>query len=123
MIAQSMLKCEGQKLEVFEASRDRLEDPGFEAMAEVFAAQKSLQKLEVFQNGAKSGFKKLYTALAECKETLLSINVSDNYGMNSAIPEFCQMMTECQRLEKIDISDLNLKRAHFLTVAKAMQEN
>lgn len=32
-IAQSLLKCEGQKLEVFKASRDRLEDPGFCSLA------------------------------------------------------------------------------------------
>lgn len=108
---------------MFQASRDRLEDPGFCAMAEVFAKQKSLQTLEVFQNGAKKGFKNLYAALTQCKETLRSINVSDNYGMNGAIPEFCEMMASCQRLTKLDISDLNLKRDHFLTVAQAINQN
>ena len=36
-IAQSLLMCEGQQLEEFYASRDRLEDPGFTAMAQVFS--------------------------------------------------------------------------------------
>ena len=48
MIAQSMLKCEGQRLEEFYASRGRLEDPGFTAMGEVFAKQKSLTAIEVY---------------------------------------------------------------------------
>lgn len=43
--------------------------------------------------------------------------------MNGAIPEFCEMMTVCTRLTKIDISDLNMKREHFLTVAKAINAN
>ena len=42
--------------------------------------------------------------------------------MNGAIPEFCEMMQSCQRLAQLDISDLNLKKDHFLTVAKAISD-
>ena len=43
--------------------------------------------------------------------------------MNSAIPEFCTMMEKCQRMTKLDISDLSTKREHFITVAKAIAAN
>lgn len=36
MVAESILKCDNMKLKEFRASRDRLEDKGFSAMAAVF---------------------------------------------------------------------------------------
>ena len=120
MIAEAILKCNGMALREFQASRDRLEDKGFTAMAEVFAKQQSLEVLEVYQNGAKHGFKALLKSLIACQKSIRSINVSDNLSINSAVPEFCQFIAECDRLSHINISDLNLKSKHFLTVAHAL---
>ena len=63
------------------------------------------------------------SSFVACKETLRHVNVSDNWGVNGAIPELCKMLESCQKLAYLNISDLNLKTKYFVEVAKAMMLN
>jgi Ran GTPase-activating protein (RanGAP) involved in mRNA processing and transport len=87
MIAESLEKCENMQLVEFYASRDRLEQEGMEAMAQVFKKQKCLEKIEVYQNGSKKGLIALLDSLAFCKDTLREVNISDNKSINRAVPQ------------------------------------
>ena len=66
MIAEAILKNENMKLVEFSACRDRLEEEGMAAIAQVFEKQKSLVKLEVYQNGSKRGLTQLLSSLISC---------------------------------------------------------
>ena len=63
------------KLTEFSATRSRLEDQGFEEIAKVFAKQKSIQQVYLYQNGAKRGMKALLKSLVECKDTLKVLHI------------------------------------------------
>ena len=63
------------KLVEFSACRDRLEEEGMASMGKVFAHQKSLVKLEVYQNGSKRGLTQLLESLVSCKSTLKYVDI------------------------------------------------
>jgi Ran GTPase-activating protein (RanGAP) involved in mRNA processing and transport len=48
MIAEAILKNDEMRLTEFSASRDRLENPGIEALSKVFSAHGTLKKIEVY---------------------------------------------------------------------------
>jgi len=76
MIAESILENEEMKLTEFYACRDRLEDPGMEAMAKVFNKHKTLEKIEVYQNGSKAGLAPLLESLASsCADSLTELHI------------------------------------------------
>lgn len=77
----------------------------------------------MFQNGAKHGFKNMFKALIACKNSIRSVNVSDNLSINAAVPEFCEFIVECDRMSHLNISDLNMKSKHFETVAEAIAKS
>ena len=77
MIADSILSNPGMRLTEFRASRDRLEEDGMRKMAEVFEKQKSIVKVELFQNGSKRGLAPLLKALITCKDTLKELQIQD----------------------------------------------
>jgi len=78
LIANSLMKCENLKLEVFSAGRDRLEDPGITALSSAFQKMRSLRKISVPQNGIKTqGIVALFNSLAN-NELMQMIDVNDN---------------------------------------------
>ena len=80
-----------------------------EALSEVFIKQKSLQIIDVNQNGSKTGLRKLFNALSVCRD-LRSVNVNDNH-INKAIPELQMFLQEnSQNLDYLNISNLNMKK-------------
>ena len=46
-------------------------------MAEVFEKQKSIVKVELFQNGSKRGLGPLLKSLIKCKDTLKELQIQD----------------------------------------------
>jgi Ran GTPase-activating protein 1 len=86
MLAQSLLACHTKSVEagtpfalkVFVAGRNRLENEGAKALAEVFAAIKSLEHLSIPQNGIyHPGITALSNALKE-NPNLSILNFNDN---------------------------------------------
>uniref|UniRef100_A0A7S3MZB4 Uncharacterized protein n=1 Tax=Strombidium inclinatum TaxID=197538 RepID=A0A7S3MZB4_9SPIT len=122
MIAEALEKNDDVKLEEFYASRDRLEDPGMEAMAKVFSKQKCLRKIEVYQNGSKKGLRALLLSLAECKDTLKSVNIQDNKSINKAVDELITFIGACKELEYLNISDNKMRKKYCKKVIPAIMQ-
>lgn len=125
-LASSLGSCKKMQLKEFVASRQRIQDPGIEALARVFKAQKSLRKIELINCGIKPGFKELFKCLSDgCDQTLESLVVQDNISLNSAVDELCELLLQCKKLATLDISDCNMKKKNCQRVAdtlvKAMQ--
>jgi len=79
------------KLTHFHAGRDRLENPGITALAEVIAAQGSLEEIHVPQNGIKDeGMVQLILALQKC-DKLKTITVNDNWLKKGAAAELVKL--------------------------------
>ena len=120
MIAAAILKNDHMKLKVFAGTRSRLEDDGFRALADVFRKQRSIEKLDLTQNGSKRGLAPLLSSLQECKESLRELYISDNKSINRAIPELVACIKECSKLTHLNISDLNIKCKYISQVADAL---
>lgn len=79
LIAEALKKNPNIKLEVFEAGRSRLENPGIIELAQVFGQMRSLRKISIPQNGIKKeGMIALFRNLMNNSE-LQMIEVNDNY--------------------------------------------
>lgn len=79
MIAAALSLNTDLKLTHFHAGRDRLENKGITALAEVFKRMGSLEEIHVPQNGIKDeGMKELLQALCSCKN-LQTLRVNDNW--------------------------------------------
>lgn len=79
MIAAALSLNTDLKLTHFHAGRDRLENKGITALAEVFKRMGSLEEIHVPQNGIKdAGMKELLEALCSCKN-LHTLRVNDNW--------------------------------------------
>jgi len=113
MIAKAILKNNNMKLRGFSASRDRLENPGIEALSEVFAVHKTLQKIEVYQNGIRMGLSHLFKALLECKDTIEYVDVSDNLIKRST-DEMVEFIKTCKNIKHLCMSDSLIKKDNKL---------
>jgi Ran GTPase-activating protein (RanGAP) involved in mRNA processing and transport len=120
MIADSILSNPGMRLTEFRASRDRLEEDGMRKMAEVFEKQKSIVKLELYQNGSKRALAPLLKALVTCKGTLKELLIHDQKSGNRAPVELAELITTCMNLEVLDISDLCLRTANCTIICTAI---
>lgn len=79
MIAEALKENKSLKLEEFSAGRDRLENKGITALAEVFNSMGSLKVVNVPQNGIKDeGMSNLVAGLRSC-EQLSELRVNDNW--------------------------------------------
>lgn len=120
MLAEAITKNDNQRLVEFRAIRNRLEDDGFAALAEVFEKQKSIEVLHLSGNGTKRGFKPLLASLLHCTESLRELIINDGKSINRATEELGQVITQCSNLEVLDISDLGMKRKYAGPIADAL---
>jgi len=119
MIAESILSNSGMRLTEFRASRDRLEEDGMRKMAEVFEKQKSIVKVELYQNGSKRGLAPLLKSLITCKGTLKELLIQDQKSGNRAAAELAELITKCLN-QVLDISDLCLRTANCSIISAAI---
>jgi Ran GTPase-activating protein 1 len=97
------------RLREFSASRDRLENEGIKALAEVFSTHKTLQKIEVYQNGIRMGLSHLFAALPSCKDTIEYVDVSDNLIKRSTA-EMIEFIKTCKEVKYLNLSDSLIKK-------------
>jgi Ran GTPase-activating protein 1 len=92
MIAAALKENKDLKLTHFHAGRDRLENEGIKALAQVFQEMGSLEEIHVPQNGIKdSGMKELLKALCSCKN-LHTLRVNDNWLKTEATEQLLSLM-------------------------------
>ena len=121
MIAEALTKNEGLKLTHFHAGRDRLENKGISALANVFSQMGSLLEIDVPQNGIKDeGMKELIEALTSCKQ-LHTARVNDNWLKTESTKQLLQLFMACQNLKELNISDGNMGTANVVAALRALK--
>lgn len=124
IIAAAFKENKDLKLKQFTAGRDRLENRGITALASVFKEMKSLEVIEVPQNGIKKeGMLALLEALKENAETLREIKIEDNWIKGQAVDKLAELILKAKKLEKLNISDSNMGSEGALLVVRAIQDS
>ena len=104
MVCNALLENDEIKLKTIKINRNRLEEKGALSLAKVIEKMKSLEHLEMFQNGISSnGMKAIFLALKENKNIKV-IKVNDNF-VKESIQHLIEIMPELTHLKIIDISD------------------
>eukprot|EP00347_Sterkiella_histriomuscorum_P011821 403370974 len=124
MIANALKENLDLKLVQFSAGRDRLENKGITALASVFKEMKSLEVIEVPQNGIKKdGMLALLTALKENAETLKEIHVHDNWVKGEAADRLAELIYKAKTLQKLNISDSDMGTNAAYLVIRALHDS
>ena len=104
MVCNALLSNQKIKLKTIKINRNRLEEKGALSLAKVIEKMKSLEHLEIFQNGITSnGMKSIFLALKENKNIKI-IKINDNFAKDS-IQTFIEIMPELTKIKVIDVSD------------------
>lgn len=130
MLAKALLACHAASsktgkplpLKVFIAGRNRLENDGAKALAEVFAAVKTLEQVEMPQNGI---YHVGITALSEAfKENanLRILNLNDNTIGPKGAEAIAEAIYDLQYLREINFGDCLLKTKGAIFLGEALQD-
>lgn len=122
MIAAALSENHGLALRHFEAGRDRLENKGITALAQVFGGMGSLEEIHVPQNGIKDdGMAALLHNLQGARGGHLRVlRINDNWLKTKAAEELLALLVNGERLELLNISDLNMGQETVLVALRAL---
>jgi Ran GTPase-activating protein 1 len=124
MIADALKENKDLKLKHFTAGRDRLENKGITALSRVFKDMQSLEVIEVPQNGIKEdGMLALMEALKANAETLREVHINDNWIKKAAVDKLVEFIYKAKKLEKLNISDLNMDPQAVKLVFRALKDS
>lgn len=130
MLAKALLEChsEGQKagtplrLKVFIAGRNRLENDGAKALAEVFEAIGTLEEVAMPQNGIYHvGISALSEAFKK-NPNMKVLNLNDNTIGPKGAEAISSALEYMQKLEQINFGDCLLKTAGAVHIGEALQD-
>jgi len=128
LLAKSLLECyeaSGKKLalRIFIAGRNRLENDGTKALAQVFQTLGSLQEIAMPQNGIYApGHKALSEALKKCPE-LRVLNLNDNCLARQGAVHIAEALPLLKELKSVNFGDCLLKSDGAMKVATALKSN
>ena len=119
MVCNALLQNENIKLKTIKINRNRLEEKGALSLAKVISKMKSLEHLELFQNGISSkGMKEIFLSLKENKNIKI-IKINDNFTKES-IQNLIEIIPELKSLKIIDISDSLIGKKNGIEFFKAI---
>jgi len=109
------------KLKVFISGRNRLENDGAIAMSKVFEALKSLEAVEMPQNGIHHpGITALVTAFA-LNPSLQVVNLNDNtFGIKGAM-SLAQVLESMNSLKTLNLGDALIRNNGALAISTALK--
>ncbi|XP_058453252.1 ran GTPase-activating protein [Malaya genurostris] len=130
MLAKALLVCHEASssngkplaLRLFIAGRNRLENDGAKALAEVFGKVQSLEHVEMPQNGI---YHPGITALSEAfkqNKNLKILNLNDNTIGPKGAEALADAISDLQCLKEINFGDCLLKTKGAMHLAEALQE-
>jgi Ran GTPase-activating protein 1 len=128
LLAKSLLECyeaSGKKLalKIFIAGRNRLENDGTKALAQVFQTLGSLQEIAMPQNGIYApGHKALGEALKKCPE-LRVLNLNDNCLARQGAVHIAEALPALKELRTVNFGDCLLKSDGAIRMATALKAN
>ncbi|KAK7791512.1 hypothetical protein R5R35_010892 [Gryllus longicercus] len=131
MLAKGLLDCytKGKeigkplRLRVFVAGRNRLENDGARALAEVFKTVGTLEEIHMPQNGI---YHVGISALAEafkCNPNLEVLNLNDNTVTLRGVSAIVGALPVLQKLREIDLGDCLLRTKGAVTLAAALTDD
>ena len=104
MVCNALLQNNKIKLKTIKINRNRLEEKGALGLAKVIEKMKSLEHLEMFQNGISSeGMKSIFMALKQNKNIKV-LKINDNF-IKDSIQHLIEIIPELTQLIIIDVSD------------------
>ena len=104
MVCNALLQNDKINLKTIKINRNRLEEKGALSLSKVLEKMKSLENLEMYQNGISStGMKAIFLAIKENKN-IKSIKINDNC-IKDSIQYLIKILPELTQLKIIDISD------------------
>lgn len=110
-------------LKVFIAGRNRLENDGAKALADVFERLKSLEEVQMPQNGIYHvGIAALSKGLSANKN-LKILNLNDNTITVKGARALAKALPNLQSLEKLNLGDCMLKTAGAIVLAEILGED
>ncbi|KAJ9575851.1 hypothetical protein L9F63_007309, partial [Diploptera punctata] len=130
MLARALLDCYNSSkqngkalaLKVFIAGRNRLENEGAKALAEVFKTVGTLEEVAMPQNGI---YHVGITALSEAfmnNPSLRVLNLNDNTVTAKGAGALASALPSLQKLEELNLGDCLLKTKGALLLAEALTE-
>lgn len=130
MLSKALLACHAASskmgkplpLKVFIAGRNRLENDGAKALAEVFDAVKTLERVEMPQNGI---YHTGITALSEAFKVnphLKVLNLNDNTISPKGAKAIADAIYDLQNLKEINFGDCLLKTRGAISLGEALQD-
>lgn len=130
MLSKALLACHAASsktgkplpLKVFIAGRNRLENDGAKALAEVFAAVQTLEQVEMPQNGI---YHVGITALSEAFKknvNLRILNLNDNTIGPKGAEAIAEAIYDLQCLKEINFGDCLLKTKGAIFLGEALQD-
>lgn len=128
LLAKSLLECyeaSGKRLalKIFIAGRNRLENDGTKALAQVFQTLGTLQEIAMPQNGIYApGHKALGEALLKCPE-LRVLNLNDNCLARQGAVHIAEALPTLKELKSVNFGDCLLKSDGAMRIAKALESN
>lgn len=130
MLAGALLECHKKgsatgtplRLKVFIAGRNRLENEGAKALAEVFKTVKTLEEIAMPQNGIYHiGISALSDAFKE-NPNIKILNLNDNTIGPKGAEALAEAFYHMQKLQDINFGDCLLKTKGALAIADAIQD-
>ena len=121
MVCNALLKNNEIKLKTIKINRNRLEEKGALSLAKVIEKMKSLEHLEMFQNGISSnGMKSIFLSLKENKNIKV-IKVNDNF-VKESIQYLIEIIPEFSNLKIIDVSDSIIGNKYGIELFKTINK-
>ena len=119
MMAKAQKENKKLKIKNFIAKNNDFETDGFKHLENFFKGMGSIECIDVshcIKKGTDEdlGMKYLLSGLIGCSKNLREVNISHNNGINhpDAIDEFKTFIVKCWRVEKLNISNLGMKKRH-----------
>ena len=100
------------KLWEFNLAGNHMGEDASRDVAILFQQMDSLEKVDFQANNLKYGLRMILKSLFNSKHCLKELNLSQNKSINKAIIPLQSLIENSPKLKKLNISDLNLKKAY-----------
>jgi hypothetical protein len=108
------------KLWEFHCNHNQLGEQATRDLSILFSEMDTLEKVDISANNSKYGLRMVLKSLFTSKLTLRDLDISCNKTVNKSIRPLEKLIKCCPKLERLAISDLNMKQQHIITISEAI---
>eukprot|EP01102_Stenamoeba_stenopodia_P003012 TRINITY_DN12941_c0_g1_i1.p1 TRINITY_DN12941_c0_g1~~TRINITY_DN12941_c0_g1_i1.p1 ORF type:complete len:404 (-),score=144.47 TRINITY_DN12941_c0_g1_i1:87-1298(-) len=111
------------KIETFVCGRNRLENPGAEALSKTFQAMKTLTALQIPQNGIRPEGITSIAAAIKANPGLKIVDLNDNTIKEKGAIALAEAFSHLTKLQKVNLGDCLIGTKGAIAIAKALEKN